>query len=79
MCYLNVSDSQHPTGKFTLTKKHFFEAHCNKNYFYNVVCVLIDQAIKTKQYNSPQSLYSDDSIKEILSQQAETLASGVKG
>ncbi len=40
---------------------------------------LLDQAIKTKQYNSPQSLYSDDSIKEILSQQAETLDSGVKG
>eukprot|EP00092_Neocalanus_flemingeri_P004273 GFUD01004593.1.p1 GENE.GFUD01004593.1~~GFUD01004593.1.p1 ORF type:complete len:858 (-),score=130.03 GFUD01004593.1:824-3397(-) len=31
------------------------------------------------QYNSPQSLYSEDSIQEALSQQAEMLTSGVKG
>jgi len=31
------------------------------------------------QYNSPQGLYSEDNIQEVLSQQAEMLSSGVKG
>ena len=47
--------------------------------FFHPFQPISDQAIKTKQYNSPQGLYSDDSIKEILSQQAETLVGGVKG
>ena len=32
-----------------------------------------------QQYNNPAGLYSDESIKEVLNQQAETLATGVKG
>ncbi len=32
-----------------------------------------------QQYNNPAGLYSDESIKDILNQQAETLATGVKG
>ena len=31
------------------------------------------------QYNTPVNLYSEDNIKEVLDQQTETLASGVKG
>jgi len=31
------------------------------------------------QYNSPQGLYSEDNIQEVLSQQAEMLSNGVKG
>ena len=31
------------------------------------------------QYNSPQALYSEDNIREVLAQQTETLSSGVKG
>jgi len=31
------------------------------------------------QYNSPQPLYSEDNIQEVLSQQAEMLSNGVKG
>ena len=31
------------------------------------------------QYNSPQNMYSEDSIQEVLSQQAEMLSGGVKG
>ena len=31
------------------------------------------------QYNSPQALYSDENIREVLDQQSETLAGGVKG
>jgi len=31
------------------------------------------------QYNTPMSLYSEDTLKEVLDQQAEVLGSGVKG
>jgi len=31
------------------------------------------------QYNSPQAMYSEDNIQEILDQQAEVLSNGVKG
>ena len=31
------------------------------------------------QYNSPQALYSEENIREVLDQQSETLAGGVKG
>eukprot|EP00088_Acartia_fossae_P035125 TRINITY_DN3613_c0_g1_i3.p1 TRINITY_DN3613_c0_g1~~TRINITY_DN3613_c0_g1_i3.p1 ORF type:complete len:829 (-),score=187.55 TRINITY_DN3613_c0_g1_i3:498-2984(-) len=31
------------------------------------------------QYNSPHHLYSDDNLEEVLTQQAEVLANGVKG
>lgn len=31
------------------------------------------------QYNTPQGLYSEDNIQEVLSQQAEMLSTGVKG
>ena len=36
-------------------------------------------APRGQQYNNPSALYSEESIKEVLNQQAETLASGVKG
>lgn len=35
--------------------------------------------LPTKQYNSPKNMYSDEAIQEIMAQQAEVLASGVKG
>ena len=35
--------------------------------------------IPTKQYNSPKHMYSDEAIQEIMAQQAEVLAGGVKG
>ena len=36
-------------------------------------------ALPTKQYNSPKNMYSDNAIQEIMEQQAEVLAGGVKG
>lgn len=30
-------------------------------------------------YNSPQALYSEENIREVLDQQSETLAGGVRG
>ena len=35
--------------------------------------------LPTKQYNSPKHMYSDEAIQEIMAQQAEVLAGGVKG
>ena len=35
--------------------------------------------LPTKQYNSPKNMYSDSAIQEIMEQQAEVLAGGVKG
>ena len=35
--------------------------------------------LPTKQYNSPKNMYSDEAIQEIMAQQAEVLAGGVKG
>ena len=35
--------------------------------------------IPTKQYNSPKNMYSDEAIKEIMEQQTEVLAGGVRG
>jgi len=35
--------------------------------------------LANRQYNTPQALYSEDNIQEVLSQQAEVLANGVKG
>ena len=32
-----------------------------------------------QQYNSPQPLYSQENVEEVLNQQAEVLANGVKG
>merc|ERR1719361_2055792 len=32
-----------------------------------------------QQYNSPQQLYSQENVEEVLNQQAEVLANGVKG
>ena len=32
-----------------------------------------------QQYNSPQPLYSHENVEEVLNQQAEVLANGVKG
>lgn len=37
------------------------------------------KAIVNKQYNSPVGIYSDESIAETLSAQAEVLAGGVLG
>ena len=31
------------------------------------------------QYNSPQALYSEENIRDVLDQQSETLAGGVRG
>ena len=31
------------------------------------------------QYNSPQAIYSEENIREVLNQQSETLAGGVIG
>ena len=31
------------------------------------------------QYNSPQAIYSEENIREVLNQQSETLAGGVRG
>ena len=36
-------------------------------------------SLQTKQYNSPKNMYSDEAIQEIMTQQAEVLATGVKG
>ena len=32
-----------------------------------------------QQYNSPRPLYSQENVEEVLNQQAEVLANGVKG
>lgn len=37
------------------------------------------KAIVNKQYNTPVGIYSDESIAETLSAQAEVLATGVLG
>lgn len=52
-----------------------------------VSCVLFDlqqgspavRTIGNKQYNTPVAIYSDESIAESLSSQAEVLAGGVLG
>ena len=36
-------------------------------------------SLPTKQYNSPKNMYSDEAIQEIMQQQSEVLAGGVKG
>merc|ERR550532_4005897 len=35
--------------------------------------------MNTRQYNTPQPLYSQENVEEILNQQAEMLSNGVKG
>ena len=37
------------------------------------------QQLPFQQYNSPHNLYSEANIQEVLNQQTETLATGVKG
>ncbi|XP_023320646.1 PDZ and LIM domain protein Zasp isoform X5 [Eurytemora carolleeae] len=41
--------------------------------------VQIPKNLMNRQYNSPQALYSEDNIQEVLNQQAEVLSNGVKG
>lgn len=81
-------------GKFTIVKLFPADKIWNfsfliKTILYKDICFQLNgssdndvsavKAIVNKQYNSPVGIYSDESIAETLSAQAEVLAGGVLG
>jgi len=67
----NNNSSQQPVPPQT--------AHHALNYPNAMGPQKLGPSLPTKQYNSPKHMYSDEAIQEIMAQQAEVLAGGVKG